>query len=239
MKNLTPSVIDNLFKDKRVILVGNSVEIMNFAYGPYIDSFDVVVRFGKALAANKKQRESIGNKLDIWATGSFRAGMLKNKPIVDLIENNNATILFNRARMNFSTKVKTEPYIEKHGYNMFEDHELIDIYSRYNLTSDSTTQRLSIGTLTTIFLCEKVKNYKSLTLLGFDLFKKSTSKRRPRCVVDPTSWHLPIIPVHEVPHNHDLEKSIIRQYQKEGLLEWKMISNLQEAKIDNTVYGGF
>jgi hypothetical protein len=186
MKNLTPSVIDNLFKDKRVILVGNSVEIMNFAYGPYIDSFDVVVRFGKALAA-----------------------------------------------------VTTEPYIEKHGYNMFEDHELIDIYSKYNLTSDSTTQRLSIGTLTTIFLCEKVKNYKSLTLLGFDLFKKSTSKRRPRCVVDPTSWHLPIIPVHEVPHNHDLEKSIIRQYQKEGLLEWKMISNLQEAKIDNTVYGGF
>lgn len=239
MKELTQSVIDDLFKDKTVILVGNSVEIMNFAYADYIDSFDVVVRFGKALVADETQQKSVGKKLDIWATGSFRAGLLKKQKYINLIEENNSTILFNRARMNFEKRLVMEPYIDQHGYNMFEDSELSEIYSRYGLTTDSSTARLSIGTITTMFMCEKVKNYKSLTLLGFDLFKKSTNIRRPGSAQDPTSWHLPIIGVNDVVHNHDLEKTIIKDYERSGMLKWKLISDLKHKVISKTNYGGF
>ena len=33
--------IEELVRDKRVILVGNSVEMMHYEYGDFIDSFDI------------------------------------------------------------------------------------------------------------------------------------------------------------------------------------------------------
>jgi hypothetical protein len=239
MKELNQNAIDELFKDKRVILVGNSVELMNFNYADYIDSFDVVVRFGKAISAGEKEQKAIGKKIDVWATGSFRAAMIQNQKYKDLIEKNNTNILFNRARMDFKKRLVMEPYIDKIGYDMFQDDEIREIYSRYGLTDDASTSRLSIGTITTMFMCEKVKNYKSLTLLGFDLFKKSTSKRRNNSAQDSTSWHLPIIGSTDIIHDHDLEKSIIRQYAEDGLLEWNIISDLKPTLINNTYYGNF
>ena len=40
------TTIEELVRDKRVILVGNSVEIMNYEYGDFIDSFDIVIHHG-------------------------------------------------------------------------------------------------------------------------------------------------------------------------------------------------
>ena len=55
-------------KDKNVILVGNSVEIMEYDLKEYIDSFDIVVHFGKAIGRNNRSAISHGFKYNIWKT---------------------------------------------------------------------------------------------------------------------------------------------------------------------------
>lgn len=45
----------------RVILVGNSVEMLQYENGQYIDSFDTIVRFGKGIPTNENF-VSIGKK---------------------------------------------------------------------------------------------------------------------------------------------------------------------------------
>ena len=55
----------------RVILVGNSVELLQHEYGSYIDSFDTIVRFGKGIPTDENF-EQIGKKTDIWITGFLR-----------------------------------------------------------------------------------------------------------------------------------------------------------------------
>ena len=67
--------IQEFVKNKRVVFIGNSVEIMNYKLADKINSYDIVVRFGRAMQVNKLQEESIGTKVDIWVTGQFRAPM--------------------------------------------------------------------------------------------------------------------------------------------------------------------
>ena len=47
--------IKELVKDKSIIFVGNSVEIMHYEHADFIDSHDIVVRFGRAMEATPKQ----------------------------------------------------------------------------------------------------------------------------------------------------------------------------------------
>ena len=65
--------IQQFVKNKRIIFVGNSVEIMNHKLAKFIDKYDIVVRFGRAIEATPLQEESLGTKCDIWITGQFRA----------------------------------------------------------------------------------------------------------------------------------------------------------------------
>ena len=70
--------IQQFVKDKRIIFVGNSVEIMNHNLAEFIDKYDIVVRFGRAIEANDLQEKSLGTKCDIWITGQFRAPSYNN-----------------------------------------------------------------------------------------------------------------------------------------------------------------
>ena len=65
--------IRKLVKNKSVLFVGNSVEIMNHKLKKFIDGFDIVVKFGAAIQATKEHQESIGTRADIWITGQFRS----------------------------------------------------------------------------------------------------------------------------------------------------------------------
>ena len=51
--------IRDLVKGKRIVFVGNSVEIMKHKLADKINSYDIVVRFGRAIGANKLQEESL------------------------------------------------------------------------------------------------------------------------------------------------------------------------------------
>ena len=91
--------IQQLVKNKRVVFVGNSVEIMNHKLADKINSYDIVVRFGRAIEANKLQEESLGTKVDMWVTGQFRApcyNRLRTECKVGRFKN--VEILVNRCR---------------------------------------------------------------------------------------------------------------------------------------------
>ena len=70
--------IQQFVKNKRIIFVGNSVEIMNYNLAEFINKYDIVVRFGRAIEANDLQEKSLGTKCDIWITGQFRAPSYNN-----------------------------------------------------------------------------------------------------------------------------------------------------------------
>ena len=104
-------------KDRNVLLVGNSVELMRNSFGRWIDLQDYVVRFGKGatLPDNKVQ---IGSKMDCWVTGSLRwryAVTNKNDPHrgwpdfpLDKIP-----ILYNRCRINLSKPIEDDIIIQR------------------------------------------------------------------------------------------------------------------------------
>ena len=67
--------LQKVTEGKRLILVGNSVEILQYQYGDYIESFDTVVRFGRGMPYDYPS--SLGSRTDIWVTGFLRMNCAK------------------------------------------------------------------------------------------------------------------------------------------------------------------
>ena len=91
--------IQNLVKDKRVIIVGNSVEMMKYEYGDFIDSFDIVVHLGAAISRGEEYHKNLGSRTDIWSTGTFRLHCYND--VVDEFINGqfkDTMVIFNRVR---------------------------------------------------------------------------------------------------------------------------------------------
>lgn len=224
------------FKDKSVILVGNSVELMNHDYAEFIDSYDIVVRFGKAIESSKTERMSIGSKLDVWLTGEFRSRMAIKEPYRSMLRDK--LILFNRSRMHMTRPLYKIKQMSK-SFDMYSDDEILEIYKEYNITdSDPDARRFSAGLWAIKFFCEKIKTQKSVTLIGFDFFKKYTSNRRGGNA-DPCSWHRPMAAGNKETHWHEQEVDIVNLLKDQGLLTWIIISNLDSEEISNTKYGKF
>jgi len=231
-----------MFKDKDVILVGNSVEIMEYNLKEYIDSFDIVVHFGKAIGRNERQTMSLGSKTDVWITGLFRAPMWKSIKG----KYGNTKIMLNKCRRFIDQpltpkQIKAIPNFEY--IDMFSDKELIDIYDEFGFGEDfegskgewvtGGLKRPSVGFLGILYFIRKVKIYKSLHIIGFDFFNKSTNKIRPGCKIStPHSWHLPLYTVPEGSHNTDIEQKYVSKLDGENKLKWHILSNLDLETID-------
>jgi hypothetical protein len=225
-----------LFRNKSVVLVGNSVELMNYEYADFIDSHDIVVRFGKAIEANESEKKAIGTKLDVWVTGSFRAEMIRMQPYMDMLKN--IPILYVRSRIHMNKSHKKIREV-KHSLDMFSDEEIISIYKEYGIKSgDHDARRFSAGLWTIKFFCEKIQTQKSLTLIGFDFFVKSTTKRRAGNS-DPCSWHRPIGLGTRETHWHDQEVKIVNEFKDQGRLNWVVLSDLKPEVINDTTFGRF
>ena len=236
--------IQEFVKDKKIIFVGNSVEIMNHKLADFINSYDIVVRFGRAIEANKLHEESIGTKVDIWVTGQFRAPCYNNlKKEFNVGRFKNVEILLNRCRGNFLLKdwileehlPKDMPYTE-----MFSDKEITDIMKAFDkdiLNPDHL--RPSAGFLTILWFVNKVKTYKTLDLVGFDFFAKSVShrakdKKGVMSACDPHSWHMPVYLMPIGAHDSILEQQYVSFLERRGLLKWHILSDLKEGKVKYT-----
>jgi len=162
--------------NKHVLLVGNSVDGFNKKQGKIIDSFDVVVRFGKGVPDGHE--EYIGSKTDVWSTGSFRSKMRNYFP-------SNIPVLYNSYTISKKKQTPPYPHIE-----MFNEEELEKLKKEC-----PTNKRMSIGVLTALYFCTKVNTFASLTFINFDFFSKGIKfkdMKQDREALA-TSWHLPIV----------------------------------------------
>ena len=114
----------------RVILVGNSVELLQHEYGSYIDSFDTIVRFGKGIPTDENF-EQIGKKTNIWITGFLRQRHYHKFE--------NVKILFNRCRIHMDTEPSTPKFTQPHEVMFTEDdaRSTVELSDRYIIESSS------------------------------------------------------------------------------------------------------
>ena len=233
--------IREFVKDKSVLFVGNSVEIMEHNLAEFIDGFDIVVRFGRAITLNEKQQKHVGKKCDIWITGQFRAPEYrKNKENFETGKYKNTKILVNRCRGNFVLKDwKLEEHLPDMPYEfMYSDQEIIDLMkNRFNRDMlDTKEYRPSAGFISLIWFIEKVQTYKTLSLIGFDFFSKQTNvkpidKRGFRSNCRPHSWHLPVYVLNRPAHDSDMEKNYVKGLVDKKLIHWYILSDLEKGEI--------
>ena len=57
-------IIFEKLKNKNVVLVGNSVEILNYKKADFIESHDVIIRMGRGIP-RPRHYEAIGKRTDI------------------------------------------------------------------------------------------------------------------------------------------------------------------------------
>ena len=237
------------FYNKNIILVGNSVEMLNYEHGKFIDSHDVIIRMGRGIPnpdGLEDNMKAIGTRTDVWCTGFLRENMIKMPHIKTV-----PIILLNRTRMYM--KIPREPYYLKDFYTMFTDNQILDIYdefkfvdtrSRKNTITESVKADLlgmknktvpnygrpSNGFITLLWLIRKANNWKSLTLIGFDFFAKYFPVNVGRA--KPQSWHLPHNKHHETPHRGDIEREYALELKQKGLINWIILSDLKEEVLE-------
>ena len=212
--------LQKLTEDKNIILVGNSVEMLEYEYGEYIENFDTIVRFGNGIP--DEHTESLGIRTDIWITGWLRAVKVKYFPT--------AYKLFNRCRIHLDIQPKdlTPPFEHE---TMFNDDELKKIYKMVGAENNvKMGNRPSAGFLGILLFLTKT-NPKSITLIGFDFFSKKLPFKSGNDY--PSSWHLPHNSQESSPHNN-MEKPLVQKWANEGKLEWKILSDLNEEFLDFT-----
>ena len=238
--------IQQLVKNKSVILVGNSVELMHHKHGKFIDSHDIVVRFGRAVDSIADDKEDIlGSKTNIWVTGQFRAPIYKKrKTQFTHGKFKNTEILLNRCRGNFLIKnwILEEhlppdmPYTQ-----MWTDQELETLWNGFGNSLYSLKLRPSAGFLTILYFIREIKTHKSLSIIGFDFFHKSVSQdtydertKSGKGEADPHSWHLPLYTTKHSAHGRNLENQYVSKLERDGLLKWHLLSDLKRNKVKYT-----
>tara|TARA_B100000287_G_scaffold148122_1_gene139831 strand:+ start:3681 stop:4490 length:810 start_codon:yes stop_codon:yes gene_type:complete len=243
--------IQNLVKDKRVIIVGNSVEMMKHEYGDFIDSFDIVVHLGAAITRGKKFYKHLGSRTDIWATGTFRFDCYWDCE-EDFISGRykDTMVLFNRARtklLNVDAIAHFEnqlPQIPRK--DMFCDVELINLLDEFNYLDGfgdgyrgpKNGMRPSGGFITILYFIRKVQTYKSLDIIGFDFFRKTTDvyRKKPNDETKgavPFSWYMPMrsATTGSHPHNKTLEFDYVKKLEKENKINWNVLTDLKDKVV--------
>ena len=237
--------IEELVRDRRVILVGNSVEMMHYEYGDFIDSFDIVIHHGAAIARTKANYKSLGSRTDIWITGSFRFNTIKTLK-TDFYDGQykDTMILFNRVRtklLNIEDQIiwdNSLPQVPR--IDMFNDIEIVQMLDELKYMEGfgdgyrgpAHGMRPSAGFMSLLYFTKKVTTYKSLDIIGFDFFRKITETKRKPTSALPFSWYLPIREVgggH--PHNAKLEHDYVSKLEKQNKIKWNVLSDLKEETI--------
>ena len=211
----------DLTKNKSIVLVGNSVEILQHDLGEYIDNFDTVVRFGNGVP-DYTNFDSIGKRTDIWITGFLRYKKRKHFP-------KDCAVLFNRSRVHLGDDADERHNIRFKYVDMFSDKELVSIFNLVGAENHvAAGARPSAGFIAIQYFLQKT-NFSTLTLVGFDFFSKALP------IVaganNPYSWHIPVSTINSNPHSPK-EKEIVFDLYDKGIIDWKILTNLNEGYLD-------
>jgi len=200
---------------KNIILVGNSVEILEYEYGDTIESYDVVVRFGRGVPTPANEK-SIGKRTDIWVTGLLRKNYAKHFP--------EAFKLFNRNRIYISRHLPKDRLPTYEYMEMFSDKELLEIYKECGYVDcDKYAKRPSAGFLTLLYFTRIAKDWKSLTLIGFDFFAKTYADKPG--VAKVSSWHKPVATIRHNPHHTTKEREFALSLEELKVIKWIKLSD--------------
>ena len=212
--------LQQLTKNKTLILVGNSVEILQYEYGDYIESFDTVVRFGRG--APYDYTSSLGSRTDIWVTGFLRVNARK---FFDCLT------LFSRSRIHMNKPSTTILPKDFKYTDMFSDEEIIDIHDKLGVVPNKPVGwRPSQGFMAILFFLLKCE-CKSITLIGFDFFSKKLPFKTGED--NPSSWHMPVN-TQKVNIHSKKEKELVIDMKNQGLIEWKILSDLENEILKFT-----
>lgn len=195
--------------NKRTIVVGNSVKMMEHHYGDLIDSYDVVVRLGKGITEPSLYK-NIGTKTHVWFSGMLRAGLhsrvdcrwkiltLSSSSVMDP---HTLFVPVNKALL----QEDFQPY--KH---YFWADSLEGTRARWSSLGFDKDTRPSQGLVCVDFLCRLVE-HTAFDVIGFDFFTAKLELNG----VEYTSWHLPkkssVDP--QLAHDNQLEKQTMLALQ--------------------------
>lgn len=167
-------------RNKSIIMVGNNLSAVEKVQGSFIDSYDLVLRFGRGILPGFEK--NIGTRTDIWVTGSFRQDLRPKLP-------QETITLFNCGGRNESRDRPAYPHIEMYPWSIVKDMS-------QELTGDWKNTRLSAGAVTGHWLYHQVGTFKQLDLINFDFFKTMGEfyDTKNKIVQTTNSWHLPLTP---------------------------------------------
>lgn len=157
--NLCSEKIEELksyFSNKRVILVGNSSDLLKSKFGYLIDSYDIVIRIGGG-TPTPDRRGSLGGRTNIWCFGIMRCDNYKFFRDSDYF-----FFVYGKCQTPPKSRIPLE-YRDK----------LIEINSpeQYQAHKEkSGIQRPSTGNIMIDFMVNSIKTYRKLSLIGFDFF---------------------------------------------------------------------
>ena len=211
--------LQKLTERKNIVLVGNSVEMLQHNLADYIESFDTVVRFGNGIPTSENW-DSVGKRTDIWITGFLRYNKRKFFP-------DNIPVLFNRSRIHLDKLPDHYPNYKV--VEMFSDKELLSIFDLVGAKNNEVNgQRPSAGFVAIQYFLQKI-NFSTLTLVGFDFFSKALSITAG--FNSPYSWHIPVSTQTYNPHSSK-EKEIVVDLYERGVINWKILSDLNQGDLD-------
>jgi hypothetical protein len=203
---------------KKVCLVGNSATIFSDKHhGELIDSFDVVLRFGKGVPYTKYS-SYLGTKKDIWFFGSARAGMwhhfntskfrVLTMSQINLYKEDEQSLLLNKRMFDGSIQIYRDCMLTGNSQYMYK--MVKDIHGKVDMDL-----RLSQGAQAVHFFNTQIKTQSSIHLVGFDFFVHEfkytydvpAGSRIPKEHVI-GSWHCPLTAPNFVSNPHTMEKEV-------------------------------
>ena len=184
---------------KRVLLVGNAATLFTEPHGKLIDSYDIVVRFGKGVPYSAFG-DFLGSRTDVWFFGTARSGMYESYP-------KSCFKVYTPAQM-YLYQDKKQLLVPEYMFN-----GQFQVYRDFMLSGDSdyikelqlkvnrgdNSKRLSQGVQGVDFFISQVKTQKAVDLIGFDFFEgevrytyDNESDVIPREHIS-SSWHCPLV----------------------------------------------
>lgn len=217
-------------KGKRVLILGNSISLFDKQkkLGELIDSYDVVVRFGRGFP-HEKAREYLGSKTDVWCFGNLRASsfhLWKDVPFKML---NFLQIYFYKKSPTVMDCLLVPKLFMQEDFQLYRDYFLFGSLKRqqsivahaFDDQQLNVEKRISQGVFTTFFFAMLTQASK-VDLAGFDSMSHFVEYEWRGNLKSASSWHIPIpkdngrfVNVHD----HDSDKYVLNKLLNQNKIE--------------------
>jgi 5,10-methylene-tetrahydrofolate dehydrogenase/methenyl tetrahydrofolate cyclohydrolase len=141
-------------KNKNIIIVGNSSNLLNKENGQFIDSHSIVIRVNHGYPIKTDYRKNIGNKTDIYCVSISRTDIVNN-----ILKNSNFKFILRLTSFNSDLNQTSVIY-----GNRLEYTELKKKFGGY---------KPSTGSVLINFIIKNIE-FKHLNLIGFDFFENES-----------------------------------------------------------------